>query len=297
MYLFFTIILPLFLLLFFINLWRRKKIIQKVRALCTDEKYQLLNEIIEPFGYSYSCSQDLFSSRIDAWQRSFGYGKLYDNAASHLGMVFDCLPIYFNYQGKTWLLELWKGQYGINTGCEMGIYYADRILSDDELENTIFQSVNDSDMLPMSFTLQRMDDDIASLAGKHWWLTAFRMGCFSQPYHLRVHASVTFPTSEMTNAFTQALLHRVPYVSDIHRHCNRITFSFSEGIPVTGFLSKLSRKISQWNNRFWCEIFLSVTKPFTLSTDRILYLYYYLPFAFRRILGIHKYKKRNGGSK
>lgn len=261
-----------------------------------DDKCKLLNELIAPFGYSYNLSQDLFSSRIDAWQRSFGYGSLYDNAASHLGIVFDCFPVYFNYQGRTWLIELWKGQYGINTGCEIGIYYADRILHEDELENTIFQSVSDSDMLPMAFTLQRIEDNIACLAGKHWWLTAFRPGCFSQPSDLRMHASITFPTAEMTNAFVKELLHSQPSVYDIRRHFNRITFSFVDGIPANGFLPKLSRKISQWNNRFWCKVFLSVTKPFTLSMDRVLYLYYYLPFAFRKTLRIHKYKKKSGGS-
>lgn len=294
MYLFFTIIFPLFLLLFFINLWRRKKIIRKLRSLCTDDKCRLLNDLIEPLGYSYILSQDLFSSRIDAWQKNFGYSALYDKAAPHFGMVFDCLPVYFNYQGKTWLFELWKGQYGINAGCEMGVYYADGILSADELDTTIFQSVNDSDMLPMSLTLQRLDDNIAHLTEKHWWLTAFRMGCFSQPENLTLHTSITFPTTEMASAFVQELLHSQPYVHDIRRHYNRISFSFVEGRPVNGFLPKLSRKITQWNNRFCCKVFLSVTKPFTLSLDRILYLYYYLPFAFRKTLRIHKYKKRKG---
>ena len=42
--------------------------------------------------------------------------------APRFQMVFDALPVYFDYQKKTWLIEFWKGQYGINTGAEIGIY-------------------------------------------------------------------------------------------------------------------------------------------------------------------------------
>ena len=132
MYLFLGIVFLLLLLFFCINLWRRKRIIKKICSMCMLEKCDLLNELIGPFGYSYVSSQDLFTSRIDAWQRGFGYCALYDKAALRFNMIFDCLPVYFDYQGKTWLIEFWKGQYGINTGCEIGVYYADRILQDEE---------------------------------------------------------------------------------------------------------------------------------------------------------------------
>ena len=73
MYLFLGILFLLLLLFFCINLWRRKRIIKKICSMCMLEKCDLLNELIGPFGYSYVSSQDLFTSRIDAWQRRFGY--------------------------------------------------------------------------------------------------------------------------------------------------------------------------------------------------------------------------------
>ena len=39
-------------------------------------------------------------------------------AYQYVGMVFETLPVYFDYAGKTWLIQIWKGQYGICTGCE-----------------------------------------------------------------------------------------------------------------------------------------------------------------------------------
>ena len=59
-------------------------------------------------------------------------------------MVFDALPIYFDYRGRTWLIELWKGQYGINTGAELGIYHADKILSESEYKTALFTAAEDN---------------------------------------------------------------------------------------------------------------------------------------------------------
>lgn len=70
----------------------------------------------------------MISSRTDAWQKAFGYLDAYNRAAPYLSMVFDSYPIYFDYEGRTWLVQIWKGQYGICTGCEIGLYYADGIV-------------------------------------------------------------------------------------------------------------------------------------------------------------------------
>ena len=292
MYLYFGILFLLLLLFFFcFNLWRRKRIIKKICSMCMHEKCDLLNELIEPFGYSYVSSQDLFTSRIDAWQRGFGYCAFYDKAALRFNMIFDCLPLYFDYRARTWLIEFLKGQYGINTGCEIGVYYADRILREEERDNVLFRCVENKDMLRLSFYLTKDNISIAHLRAVHWWLTAFDMGCFSNPCELSLHAIVTFPSCEMADAFLQGL-HNTGYDSaKIHIHCNTVTFTFTQSPPVCGRLRRLRIRIIQWINHFWCRVFLFVTKPFCLSIDRILYLYYYLPFAFRKMLRIKRYKK------
>jgi len=45
---------------------------------------------------------------------------LYDEAAAPLGMIVDCEPIHFEYKGKRWLIQFWKGQYDLPTGAEVG---------------------------------------------------------------------------------------------------------------------------------------------------------------------------------
>ena len=101
----------LLLLVLFLSLFhhhRKKKICKRICSMSCDEKLEQITSLIEPFGYTYIPCQDIFSTTIDAPQRAFGYTALYDYYAPRFGMVFDCLPIYFDYGGRTWLIELWK---------------------------------------------------------------------------------------------------------------------------------------------------------------------------------------------
>lgn len=289
----FLFFIPVLLIFFLINHYRKKKNIQRVRCLSTEEKYNLLDGIIESFGYKYHLPQDLFSTRINAPQREFGYAALYDKSAAHLNLIFDSLPIYFNYRGRTWLLEFWKGQYGINTGAEIGLYYANRILDKGEIKNTFFRSAEDADMLKMSLSLHRGETCVAELSEKHWWLSVFRMGWFSQPADLCLQASVTFPTCEMANAFVAGLQDAGYSATEICMRCNTVSFTFDHSPHVYGIFRRLRIRLGQWSNRFWCRIYLFVTRPFELSMDRLLYLYFYLPFAFRRTLRAGKAQRRN----
>ena len=73
-------------------------------------------------GFEYDPAQDIIYSRMDPLQRSFGYAYGYDVAALAMSADIDCEPIFFDYDGKHWMIELWKGQYGLETGCEIGVY-------------------------------------------------------------------------------------------------------------------------------------------------------------------------------
>ena len=96
-------------------IWRREKCKRIVRNMDEEEKCRKLNELAEPFGFSYDPGQEVFVGRVDAWQRREGYERLFDKLATKFNMVMDAFPIYFDYQDRTWLIEFWKGQYGINT--------------------------------------------------------------------------------------------------------------------------------------------------------------------------------------
>lgn len=268
---------------------RKKKICRLLQSMSATEKCDILRPLIEPFGYYYEPFSDIFSTTIDTPQRAFGYTALFDRYASQFHMILDCLPIYFDYDGRTWMIEFWKGQYGILLGCEVGIYKANALVASLQRKTALFQSAEDSEMLPMSIRLCRGETELCHLQQRHWWLTAFCMGAYSDPKDLTVEIGITFPNTDMLNSFTKALEEQstIPYcVCDLSV---QILFDacMSCALPP---IQKIRNRFVQWENRMLCRLFLHVTKPFCLGIDRLLCLYYYLPFAFRRILEDKKRK-------
>ena len=292
MYCFFTFLL-LFILFFLIFFhFRKRKIIQKLSCMAISEKCRLLNDLTEPLGYCYDVRQDIFTSTTDAWQKEFGYGAVYDRFAPLLNMVIDSQPVYFDYGGKTWLIEFWKGQYGINTGCELGIYHADGIIPPSQRKRTIFSAAGEDEYPDMSVELFRDGRRVAVKEGAHWWQTIFSMGVFSQPEELFMIIRITFPDTEMRNAFTEGLVSAGYDVDALCLSIRRTEISFGFGCPCghSGSLRKLYCCFAQQINRFCCRLYRFVTRPFTCTYDRLLYLYYYLPFAFRHMLRLRRYK-------
>lgn len=272
---------------------RRKKIICRIRCMDQCKKCSLLNELAAPLGYAWHCCCGFFSSTVNAWQKSAGYTWLYDHMAPRFQMVIDALPVYFDYQGKTWLIEFWKGQYGINTGAEIGIYHADRILSEAEYKTALFNAASDHEMLPCTLRLYKNDESLAELSERHWWLTAFLPGCFSKPSELCLEASICFPNKQMCDAFCEGLCAAGYGMENICIHGLSVSLVF--GAPETensGLLTRFYRCLSQILNRMCCKLYMWVTRPFTCTDDKILYLYFSLPFIFRRLLRLRRFHRR-----
>lgn len=264
--------------------YRKSCAVGSVRRLSMDEKVRLLSSLIEPMGFAYDPAQDIFLSRTDAWQRHYGYSSVFDRSAPFFQMVFDCEPIYFDYAGKTWMAELWKGQYGINTGCEWGLYRADTLLSSSERKRFHFHAVSDEEMLPVHIDFQKKGRLFFTLSKRHWWLAGFRMGIFSKPQELRMCLSVQFPDRQMARAFADALLENHHSQEEIRIDGQNVTFCFDT--PTTEQPQQRFRFrciLSQWKNRLLCRIYRWITRPFCKNIDRLLYLYHYLPFAFRKL--------------
>ena len=290
--LFVLLLLALLCMLLFGH-FRRKKIICKIRGMDKEQKCSLVEELAKPYGYVYHCCCGFFSSTVDAWQKAAGYTWLYDYMAPRFQMVFDSLPVYFNYRGRTWLIEFWKGQYGINTGAEIGIYHADRLLSESEYKTARFEAAEENEMLPCSLQLHMPDGACVKMSERHWWLTAFVPGFFFRPAELCLQASVCFPNREMLEAFHRGLC-RENYPAELMGVQNLcMTISFHHVRPQRyNLLTRFWRRLSQCMNRFFCRLFVWVTRPFACAEDRILFLYYYLPRCFRRLMRLRRFHRR-----
>lgn len=291
MYFILSVFILLCILLACLQCCRRSQALRKIRCLSMEEKCRILSELIAPLGFFYSAGQDIFTSRPDAWQRHWGYCGFYDRTAPLFGMVFDCAPVFFDYGGQTWMIEFWKGQYGINTGCEAGVYHAATTLPSWQRAHAVFSPATEDEMLPICIALYRKGRMLFSLSKHHWWLTGFCMGLFSNPETLLMTISITFPNQEMACAFAEAAKN-TPAISCRQNGCiATIHFGGRATTPPGRFL-RAGRAAVQWKNRLLCRLYRQVTRHFRSSIDRLLYLYYFWPFAFRKMVSIRKPRKR-----
>ena len=191
------------------------------------------------------------------------------------------------------MIEFWKGQYGINAGAEIGIYHADRLLSETEYRTAHFQAAGEAEMLNCTMQLSLENGACVKISERHWWLTAFLPGVFACPSSLCLKATVCFGSREMLEAFYRGLC-RAGFAAECITVQN-LCLSFVYHRPIQehyGFLTRLRRRLSQCLNRMNCRLFLWVTRPFTCTEDRILFLYYYIPFCFRRLMRLRRFHRR-----
>lgn len=292
MYLLIPIIIVLFFVLFLSYYHRKKQAVQKVGRMSYAWKCDLLNELAVPFGFSYQFVQDIFTFRDNAWQKEFGYGEFYDLNALSMHMILDCEPVYFNYHGKTWLIEFCKGQYGINTGAEAGIYHADSVVPPALRPQTVFTAAAEDEVLPVKLRLTGPDCPLFSISQKQWRVSGFVMGTFTAPEDLILEAAVTFPNPDMCTAFTRAMNGLGYKSSELLTYQNTVQFYFTrpKSAPLMApdvFLEKY--RLLQGD--IFCELFLWLTNPFFTTVDRLLYLYYTHPCLFERILCIRMFQK------
>ena len=204
----------------------------------------VLAQAVYAAGFLYDPGQDIIYSRMDALQRNFGYAFGYDAAALAMNAVIDCEPIFFDYDGKHWMIELWKGQYGLETGCEIGVYtrpigstgvgYAlldatvgvrpgDGVPS----HNLFYDCASDADMLELSSTLRRNGTVLFTRGPEmHWWLTGFKWGVLSGPAQLSVDVAITLKDDAMRDAFLAGISGR-PY-PNLQINGTTVSFTFAE---------------------------------------------------------------------
>ena len=174
-----------------------------------------LAKLVYAAGFDYDPKQDIIYSRMKAWQRYFGYAYAYDLAApATISAIIDCEPFFFRYKKKDWMIELWKGQYGLETGGEIGVYickqpHLNPILGKrphDPENGRYFDCIGNRRQLKMSFTLYKNGVRLFSRdSEKHWWLTGFKWGVLSMPEELTMDLCITFPTIKMCTAFIDAV--------------------------------------------------------------------------------------------
>ena len=248
-----------------------------------------LDEAIKNAGYSYDQKQDIFYSNMDAWQRNMGYCRLYDEAAAPFGMIVDCEPIYFEYDEKKWLIEFWKGQYDLTTGCEIGIYTSEgpELNIKGIFNGTFYNCASDEQRLQMVLTLKKNGKTLFTRQDKHWWLTGFKLGEFSEPSELTVDLVITLKNEDMRNAFLKGLK-RAGYLKDeIIVKGNTVGLNFDK-TRTTQPISRTAKTdwIIQRKNKLLCDNYQDITKSYDNLPDKIKAIQEQAPDIYEKIINI-----------
>ena len=154
-------------------------------------------------GYLYDPYEKCFYTSSDPWQRTVGYNVIFDVVSPTTFIDFDTVRFKFDYEKKNWIIQLWKGQYGLLFyGAEIGIYT--------KPENQIvehYYCASDEDMLKMSMDFYR--DGVKKFSrpyGLYWWCTGFIPGNVSgEFYRLSVDTRITMKNYAMLTEFRKAL--------------------------------------------------------------------------------------------
>ncbi|MDF2530806.1 MAG: hypothetical protein K0Q65_387 [Clostridia bacterium] len=252
-----------------------------------------LYEAIEAAGYSYEPEQDIFFSNMDAWQRNMGYCRLYDEAAAPMGMIIDCEPIYFEYDGKRWMIEFWKGQYDLTTGCEIGVYATEEpdINIPNVFNGTFYSCAGDEDLLHMAYLVKKNDEEYFAREGKHWWLTGFKLGEFSEPSELTMDLTITLKDEMMRDAFVEGLRNAGYIEEEIHISENTVELKFDmPHTPQPSTRVEETDSLIQLKNQLLCEQYQEITAPYQTFPDKIKAIQEKAPELFEKIMNMGKTK-------
>lgn len=171
------------------------------------------------FGFKYSGKDKCFITAEDAWQRNFGYNEVYDASAPVIAITYDTIRVKFNYGGLEWMIQYWKGQYGlVMIGAEIGVYNR----PEGAVAGTHYECADDETKLVQSMDVYRRESSTSNKYKKifsrspsnTWWCTGFIPGTLGagrynvtaeETANLRVDSKITLKTPEMAQAFIQGL--------------------------------------------------------------------------------------------
>ncbi len=168
-----------------------------------DKNYAIFDNGVA--SYQYAPDGNYYYTNEDPWQRALGYNELYDASAQFVAIYIDTMRCKFEYAGKDWMIQFWKGQYGyVFIGHEIGIYNKPKNRGAEH-----YDAVSDEEAIYMSMTGYRKGVELYTREyGKYWWCTGFvpgKLDKFSDRSELSLTARMTMKDNEMLVAFTNSL--------------------------------------------------------------------------------------------
>lgn len=170
----------------------------------TGECYYRNGDGILHTGFNYNYAELTLYAILNCWMRDFGFCVLYDVLANSMPAVFRYVTrrFKFEYDGLEWMIQIWKGNYLMTNGGEVGLY-----CRTPDKSGTFYECAGDEQLLNMSMELCRGDKVLVDVPEqKHWWLNGFNMsGTMYLPDSLTLKFTIEMPDEEMLGAFCEAM--------------------------------------------------------------------------------------------
>lgn len=267
--------------------YRRHKKIQSIRKWLAEstpaEREEYINKALGESGFLYDGRQDIFYASKNPWQKKYGYSRIYDEAAALTGMIIDCEPIYFDYDGRRFMLELWKGQYGMSLGGEIGLYQAMRE------DGSFYHGVEEADYIGMHMELYVGGRHLLGRKERHWWLTGFVVGESSSPQNMKMAVSLTFLNRLMCQCFVDGLKRAGYRAGEYQVQGERVRLWFD--MPHTHQPSTRGPVMDgmrlAWF-RLLCRLFQWYTRQYRTTAEKLIFLQTKAPWLFT--IAIHMAK-------
>ncbi len=272
---------------------QEKKIVRPITDVIgtNQDRIEEINKDMKPFGFAYEPIQDFFYSLMDGWQRAFGYCRLYDEGSAAFSMIIDCEPITFEYNGVKYLIEFWKGQYGMTTGGEVGIYYttSSDINIPGVFNGTFYHAVKDEDRINMSFAFRKNGNLMFTRTAYHWWITGFKLGEFSWPDELSMDIIMDLYDHKMAYTFGEALMKAGYTEAEFAVRGRRVWIRFDKPhTPQPNSRTYFTERLMQNNNRSFCEAYHYLTDAYTDTPDKLEIVRNESPNMYNQILRMGK---------
>lgn len=167
------------------------------------------------FSYQYSYVDDYYyTNDKDCWQDNFGYARIYDLVAPYIVLEYDYLRVFFTYEDRDFMIQLWKGQYGyVFYGSEIGIY-TKKVSDKQPGMLTFFKTAEEEYWPKMEMTLYHQnvkgewEREFTRDYDRYWWCTGFKPGhlrSVEPADELRMVSKITFKDTTMAKEFALGL--------------------------------------------------------------------------------------------
>ena len=167
-------------------------------------------------GFNFDFNNLVIYAVVDCWMRDCGFFFGYD-LFCYLTPIFfyNTRRFKFDYAGKEWMVQVWKGIYAVSMGGEVGLYNRK-----EGSVGTFYNTANNDEMINMSLEIYHGDELVLERKEqRHWWINGFKLT--KELYTARdltLKSTLEMKDEEMLKAFCAAIdksyHHDVSYTVD-----------------------------------------------------------------------------------